>query len=79
MAFPDASEQLLAVISALGSMTGALVMGMLLDKAPFKTRKLRGYLGVTLAIIAWFAIWGCGLAYQLTVSIYTIHPGMTLA
>ncbi len=47
-------------------------MGMLLDKAPFKTRKLRGYLGVTFAIIAWFAIWGSGLAFQLTVSLYQV-------
>lgn len=63
--FNGRTRALVAVLSSIGSMSGALVMGFVLDKSPFSTRRMRGFVGVTLCIVACIVIWGCGLAYQL--------------
>ncbi len=57
-----------AVLSGAGSMLGSGIMGFICDKAPFKTRRSRAFFALGCMTVASFAIWGAGLAWQLTVS-----------
>ena len=53
-------------------MIGAVIIGLILDKSPFKNRKHRGYVGLGFTAAACFAIWGATLSYQLTVSWHAV-------
>lgn len=48
-------------------MIGSAVMGFVCDKAPAKSRRGRAFIALVAMIIGSLVIWGCGLAYQLTV------------
>lgn len=73
-AFDGRTRALVAVGQGAGAIVGAILIGLVVDKTPLKSRRHRGYVGVGVVFTIVMITWGCALAWQLTFTRATPKP-----
>ena len=65
------TRALVSLLTGLGSMTGSIFIGFLLDKIPF-SRRTRSFIGCGVVVILNIIIWSGGLGFQVQFSRETV-------
>jgi predicted MFS family arabinose efflux permease len=71
--FNGRTRALTALVTGLGSILGALFLGVLVDKLPFR-RRMRSFIGLAVVVLLAIGIWGGGLALQIQFTRQSVPP-----